>query len=486
MSATWMQREGAVVDGQFHLGTYIGGSGRGAVFHTTAGEYEAAIKLIPADSRDAEFFIARWKHAVHLNHPHLMRMFRTGRYQLGTTPMLYAVMEFAGENLGEILPGRALTPEEAREMLEPVLDALSYLHRQGFAHARLKPSNIMVVDEKLKLSSDGLLRLGEFTPRNEKPGPYDPPEMGVRENTPAADIWSLGITLVETLTRQLPVHDAKTQEDPALPDSLPQPFREIARRSLRLNPEARCSIAAVRSLLKAPPGSIPAEPARAPVTKKEVRSPAPTKAKAAANQRSYIVSAIIAALIIAAIYIAPRLMNRQNAAAPASPSAQAETPTVTPASTPANTQPTAQPEAAKPEPPSAPIKAEKTLIAPPPPPKRSTTSKPESKPKPPPPAASDSQVLSQVMPEVSQKALDTIQGKVRILVKLSVDASGSVTQAELNSPSRSQYFSDRAIQAARQWKFAPAAAGQSAASDWLVQFDFHRDSTKISSKRISQ
>lgn len=479
MSATWMQREGAVVDGQFQLGGFLGGAGRGAVFRTHTGEHEAAIKLIPADSRGAELLIACWKHAVNLNHPHLMRMFRTGRCQLGITPMLYAVMEFAGENLGEILPARALASDEAREMLGPVLDALSYLHRQGFAHARVKPPNIMVVDEKLKLSSDGLLRLGEFSPRHEKPGPYDPPEMGVRENTPAADVWSLGITLVETLTRQLPVGDAKTQEDPALPESLPQPFREIARRSLRYNPEARCSIAAVRSLLLAPPGSIPAEPAAPPIIKKAVSVAAARKPKAAANQRSYIVSAVIAAVMIAAIYIAPRLVNRQNAAAPDSPSARAASSSITPVSTPAKPAPVVAPEAAKPEPPPSPIKAAKTSITPPPP-KRITTPQPASNPKLAAPSASDSQVLYRVMPDVSQKALDTIQGKVRVTVKLGVDASGSVTQAELNSPSRSQYFSDRAMQAARQWKFAPGAS-----EEWLVQFDFHRDSTQTSAKRIS-
>ena len=52
-------------------------------------------------------------------------------------------MEATEEDLSQILPQRRLTPEEAREMLGPVLDALSYLHGKGFAHGAIKPANIM-------------------------------------------------------------------------------------------------------------------------------------------------------------------------------------------------------------------------------------------------------------------------------------------------------------------------------------------------------
>ncbi len=65
-------------------------------------------------------------------------------------------MEYAEEDLSQILPERPLTPGEAREMLDPVLDALSYLHEKGFVHGHFKPSNIMVVDDQVKLSCDNL------------------------------------------------------------------------------------------------------------------------------------------------------------------------------------------------------------------------------------------------------------------------------------------------------------------------------------------
>jgi hypothetical protein len=45
--------------------------------------------------------------------------------RLGNMGLIYVVMEYAEENLSQILPHRPLTPAEAREVLEPVLDALA-------------------------------------------------------------------------------------------------------------------------------------------------------------------------------------------------------------------------------------------------------------------------------------------------------------------------------------------------------------------------
>ena len=64
--------------------------------------------------------------------------------------LVYVVTECADEVLAQILAGRALTTEETREMLGPVIDGLGYLHEKGFVHGHLKPSNILVVDDQLE------------------------------------------------------------------------------------------------------------------------------------------------------------------------------------------------------------------------------------------------------------------------------------------------------------------------------------------------
>jgi TonB family protein len=91
-----------------------------------------------------------------------------------------------------------------------------------------------------------------------------------------------------------------------------------------------------------------------------------------------------------------------------------------------------------------------------------------------------------VMPEVSQKARDTIRGTVRVGVRVHVDASGSVSSAELESPGPSKYFADRALEAVRKWEFiSPEVGGRSVASEWVVRFDFTQSSTKAYPKQVS-
>ena len=83
------------------------------------------------------------------------------------------------------------------------------------------------------------------------------------------------------------------------------------------------------------------------------------------------------------------------------------------------------------------------------------------------------QVAHKAMPDVSQKALETIRGKVRVSVKVNVDASGKVTNAAFEAPGPSKYFSDAAIHAAKNWTFAPpSSSGEKVPSEWLLRFEF--------------
>jgi TonB family protein len=89
------------------------------------------------------------------------------------------------------------------------------------------------------------------------------------------------------------------------------------------------------------------------------------------------------------------------------------------------------------------------------------------------------------MPDVSQKALDTIRGKVRVSVKVNVDASGKVTDASFEAPGPSKYFSDAAIHAAKNWTFAPPSAnGEKVPSEWLLRFEFASNGTETFSAEL--
>jgi TonB family protein len=83
------------------------------------------------------------------------------------------------------------------------------------------------------------------------------------------------------------------------------------------------------------------------------------------------------------------------------------------------------------------------------------------------------------MPDVSDKARATIQGRVRTSVRLHVDAAGNVSDAGVATQGPSKYFSDAAVKAARKWVFTPPEVdGRSVPSEWLIQFVFTKSDTK--------
>ncbi len=177
-----------------------------------------------------------------------MPLFYAGRCEVDGDDLLYVVTEYADETLSQVLPERPLSPREVREMLGPVWGALSYLHKRCLTHGHLRPTNIMVIDDRLKLSPD-------FGWYSRTRNIYDPPEAGTGNLGPAADIWSLGILLVEALTQQPPVWDRSQGGEPEIPATIPEPFFTICRECLGTDPERRCTLAGIKAHLNPPAGS---------------------------------------------------------------------------------------------------------------------------------------------------------------------------------------------------------------------------------------
>ena len=80
-------------------------------------------------------------------------------------------------------------------------------------------------------------------------------------------------------------------------------------------------------------------------------------------------------------------------------------------------------------------------------------------------------VVRRVLPEASAGALRTIQGHIKVRMRLDVDPSGGVSDAHFTSAGPSKYFSRISMEAARQWRFAPA---EGTAREWNVLFEFTR------------
>jgi TonB family protein len=312
-------------------------------------------------------------------------------------------------------------------MLRPTAKALTALHQAGLAHARIKPSNIMAAGNQLKLSIDGLRKIGERGGARATSA-YDAPEIATAAWSPAADIWSLGMTLVAVLTQNEPKVKTGDEARVAIPETIPQPFREIARQCLQVDPRRRCTLGDIFSQLPMPAGT-----GAAKVVEAQTEQQRP--------KRWIVVPIVVAALFLGAL-VGGKFILRQAS----TPAAQSRPTFQVPAGVPAAQSP-------------APFSS-----------KEASGQK----------GVARGSVLQQVLPDVSLSAQNTIEGRIRVSVQVAVDASGSVSEANLVSPGPSKYFANRALAAARRWKFnPPQVAGQAAASEWILRFQFQRTSTQV-------
>jgi outer membrane biosynthesis protein TonB len=470
MSDVWTRWQGHVINGMFPLGRYLGCSDHSGVFVTRSAARDSsqvAIKLVPTDRALAELQLPRWKRAGGLAHPHLLRLLEWGGCQLDGLPYLYAVMEYADQTLAQLLPHRALTDDEAREMLLPALHALAFLHGRNLLHGRLKPANVLVVGDQLKLASDTIRRVRDGAMSIDALTVYDPPEARHGSSSTAGDIWALGVTLFEALTRRAPSGVGEGRDGVVLPADFSPAFRDVVARCLSPNPQDRPSVTELvawadgRSAGLAPAASIqpaalvppvprapaPAPPSIAPPQVASDAAPATPSARSP-KPRDLLTVMLGAVVILSLLWSAVAVFRGHRTAAAPPPPVQARAGSLS------RTPGAASPAAAQA---GAPVSAVSTTK-----PGRSDV------------AASPS-ALHEVIPEVPRSARRTIRGHINVWVRVIIDQDGSVFAAVADRSGPSRYFQRLAIESAKKWTFAPVDA--SSRRLMQVRFDFSRDGT---------
>ncbi|MGC1372058.1 MAG: TonB family protein [Candidatus Sulfotelmatobacter sp.] len=442
----WKEWEGRLVDGQFALRKWLGGSDHSAVFLTecsTANAAQSVVKLITAEGSDAgldaNVQLLLWAETAKLLHPQLIRLYTHGRCTIDETQLLYVVMEYAEENLAEIIPVRPLSGAEALEVLSPATEAQAFLHRSGFVHSCIKPSNIVAVGNQLKLSSDRLRNSAQARP-TKSISLYEAREVAISGFTPAADIWSLGATLISVLTQKEPAQrgprmDTMDQAHDAAIQGAPERLKSILRQCMQLDPAKRPTADAILHELSGQKTDGQASALRTVDTNVRRRRPG----------RRIVLPVVVLAAVLLAVLIASKFMGHQPSAtvSEAPPqNFQADNQTARSSTEPA---PNASTQAGAPQ----------TGVV-------------------------RGSVLNRVMPDVSRNALHTIKGRIKVSVEVAVDTSGKVTGASLATSGPSRYFSTRSLIAARQWRFSPAQRnGEPTASEWILRFQFGRGSAEV-------
>jgi protein kinase-like protein len=243
----WSRWQGHAINTRFVLGHSLGCSDHSGVFLTQSVAHPAlrlAAKLVPTTRAIAQARLPVCKQVRTLAHPHLLGLYESGVCQLDGSPHLYVVMECADQTLAQVLQYRAMNDGEAREMLVPILEALTFLHGQNLVQGQLKPSNILVVGHQLKLATDTIRRVGKITVGTSPLSQYDPPEARHGSAT-AGDVWALGVSLSEALARRAATASVNNRKAVELPSDFSPAFREIVSRCLSTAPQDRPSVAEI-------------------------------------------------------------------------------------------------------------------------------------------------------------------------------------------------------------------------------------------------
>ena len=506
LSEAWSRWQGRLINATYPLGRYLGSSDHSGVFLTTStagGPADVAIKLVPTNRALAELLLPRWKRAGGLAHPNLLPLVQWGGTQLEGLPYLYALMEYADQTLAELLVHRALTDDEAREMLLPILEALAFLHGQDLVQGQLKPTNILVIGEQLKLSSDTVRRLNEGAISTHAPTPYDPPEARQGSTSPAGDVWALGVTLFEALTRRLPSGLGEPGEAPLLPADFSPAFRDVVMRCLSPGAQDRPSIAELAAFAR---GQSTESPVAATIEIPALTLPGPKTPESMAPEPMTAAPAPVASMESEAVAIGPvtaePVTPEPMAAEPMTP-VPARQATLPAQAAPADGGAAGADESPQPrsllvptlgvlltlalvwagvrlfgghrapalfpppvQAPAAPAPAPAVEAGAP----ASSLSTPQTSRSGAPPAA-----IHEVIPDVPQRALRTIRGHIKVWVRVIINPDGSVFAATADRAGSSRYFERLALEAAKKWTFPPADTP--AQRFMQIRFDFSREGT---------
>ncbi len=213
----------------------LGEGGMGEVYlaKDTRLERKVALKLLPAafiqDAERMRRFVREAKAASALNHPNILTIYETGKFENTN----YIASEYVeGETLSNRMRREPLSLKESLDVAVQITSALDAAHRAGIVHRDVKPDNVMIrPDGFVKLLDFGIAKLTEKKPEsidaeaataikaNTTPGMiigtanYMSPEQAVGKPVDArTDIFSFGVMLYEMLSGKRAFEGANAME----------------------------------------------------------------------------------------------------------------------------------------------------------------------------------------------------------------------------------------------------------------------------------
>jgi len=196
-------------------------------------------------------FMREAKHGKQLSHPNLIKYCDHGEVE----GQPFIIMDLAECSLAEVLSENPLSLTNSLEVLRSCLLGLQYLHGLNCEHRDVKPANILQLGTQFVLGDLGIVSWSDMNPAFTSAATitkdslqlgswyYMSPEQRQRPHqvTPASDIYALGVTWYEMLTKETPDPAAVAAKHfPAATTN--SKADDLIRRMLSFNPNDRPSV----------------------------------------------------------------------------------------------------------------------------------------------------------------------------------------------------------------------------------------------------
>jgi tetratricopeptide (TPR) repeat protein len=302
---------------QYEVVARIGSGAMGVVYRardTKLGR-PVALKFLPQqwsnDDSAKQRFVREAQAASATNHPNICTIHDIETADDG---QLFIVMAYYdGRTLKQKLESGPFPIEEALEIATQIADGLAKAHAQGVVHRDIKPGNVILTEEGVRILDFGLATFVDalkLTVENTSFGTpaYMSPEQ-VRGQTADArsDVWAVGVVLYEMLAGHVPFQGAYAEavahairhEAPAplrgIRAEIPEDVEQLVFRALHKEPSVRFQSGRelARALRQMRGLSVPLELRTTPVV-----APAPARRR---RMPARIVLSVAAALVLVAV-----------------------------------------------------------------------------------------------------------------------------------------------------------------------------------------